>query len=224
MAEEFTVRAFAQAGGSASLKAYKAMNSAILAAKRQIQNAASHGTQNPVKMAGEHSATVKSAKDCNTEYDVQLPEDASDNITCTCQAGRFKLMCWHVAAVLLEKGASENLLLRHMGIQLGSQSGGYRQLMHGMSAAAAAAAPAAVAAVPMAGSVANAPATSSQGCENDSMEDEPARSEDQARASAEAQAGEPEPSVAARQPHREKRSAGGRRSSCKACCGWANMV
>ena len=71
VAEEFTVRAFAQAGGSASnLKAYKAMNSAILAAKRQIQNAASHGTQNPVKMAGEHSATVKSAKDSSTEYDI----------------------------------------------------------------------------------------------------------------------------------------------------------
>ena len=107
-------------------------------------------------------------------------------------------MCWHVAVVLLEKGASENLLLRHMGIQLGSQSGGYRQLMHGMSAAAAAAAaaaPAAVAAVPVAGSMANAPATFSQGCETDSMEDEPARSEDQARASAEAHAGEPEPSV-----------------------------
>ena len=186
------MRAFAQANGSVSnLKAFRAMNSAILAAKGHMQDAASRGAMDPVKMGG-NSAKVRSAKDSAVEYDVMLPEDGSDNITCTCQAGRFKAMCWHVAAVLLRKGASENLLLRHMGVQLGSNSGGYQRLMHEMSAAAAAAA-AAVAGAAVA--VAAGPAIS---CENSSMEDqhattveEPARAEDEA----EADAGEPGPSM-----------------------------
>lgn len=193
VAEEFIVRAFAEADGSVSnLRAYKAMNNAILAAKHQIQDAASHGSEDPVKMAG-NSAKVKSAKDSTVEYEVMLPEEGSDNITCSCQAGRFKAMCWHVAAVLLRKGASENLLLRHMGVQLGSKSGGYQQLMHGMSAAAAAAA--ADAAIAVAAGLATS-------CEESSIEDEPAmtvdepaRAEDEARAGAEADARVPGPSA-----------------------------
>ena len=130
--EAFTVRAFAQADGAVSnLKAHKAMNTALLRAKSQPDDT--------VTMVGDHAAKVKSATDGNVEYDVTLPQDGSDQITCSCQAGRFNAICWHTVKVLQRKGATDNLLLRHMGIQLGSKMGGYQILMQAVAAVAAAA-------------------------------------------------------------------------------------
>ena len=132
VAEEFTVRTAAQADGAVSnLQAHRAMNSAILQARSQPDHA--------VIMVNAHHARVKSASDESQEYDVQLPLDIAREVTCNCQAGHFRKMCWHVAKVLMLKGASDKLLLRHMGILLGSDQGGYHALEVAMAAAAAAA-------------------------------------------------------------------------------------
>lgn len=113
-----------------NLKAHKAMNSALLRANGQPDDS--------VTMVGDHAAKVKSATNGNVEYDVTLPQDGSDQITCSCQAGRFSATCWHTVKVLQRKGATDNLLLRHMGIQLGSKMGGYQILMQAVAAAAVA--------------------------------------------------------------------------------------
>ena len=107
------------------------MNSAILQARSQPDHA--------VIMVNAHHARVKSASDESQDYDVQLPLDIAREVTCNCQAGHFRKMCRHVAKVLMLKGASDKLLLRHMGILLGSDQGGYHALEVAMAAAAAAA-------------------------------------------------------------------------------------
>lgn len=201
VAEAFTVRSYAQADGSVlNHKAHKAMNAAILKANKQPDNVA--------KFVSEHRATVRSATDSGVEHDVLLPCDEADELTCSCQASRFKTMCWHVVKVLKRKGATENLLLRHMGILHGSVHGGYHKLMAAMQAAAAMADAAATgpeaAACPAAAAAAAA--------DRDALEDNPFTADEvtaeEAPPTSESDAEQPGPSVqrARHQPERSGRS------------------
>jgi hypothetical protein len=59
--------------------------------------------------------------------------------TCTCQARRTNHVCWHIIKCLLLAGASEDQLLKRLGIYWGSKYGGYSTLHASMASATAAA-------------------------------------------------------------------------------------
>ena len=130
-AEEAIVEAPAKATGVIkNLKAHKAMNHAIIAAREQPD---SH-----VRWLGPRTAAVRSRKVAGAECSVRLPEgDGRTEVECNCRAGRRHDMCWHVAKVLQLGGATEKQLLQHLGLYLGSSRGGYWKLQEAMRADAA---------------------------------------------------------------------------------------
>lgn len=134
MTDSYIVRAHAQAAAYIlNQQQRKAVNNAILRAKEQPDAF--------VSMVDPHTGRVQSshsAEDGNAAvYTVQLPHSGGDAITCTCQAGHMKKMCWHVAKVMLLKGASIKVLLLHLWLYAGTSKGGYQQLQKAMAAEAA---------------------------------------------------------------------------------------
>ena len=121
VADQYLLRLEAQAvGRHLNIKQYAAMNAALLKAKGEKDDM--------VSTEDKHTANVQSRSDGQL-YTVSLPQDASTKMpTCTCQAGVHRRMCWHVAKVLQLLGCSEHAMLRHMGLFIGSDQGGYWQL------------------------------------------------------------------------------------------------
>lgn len=71
------------------------------------------------------------------QHQVSHDLTASSEASCTCRARRTQHVCWHIIKSLLLAGASEDQLLKRLGIYWGSKFGGYSALYETVRAAAA---------------------------------------------------------------------------------------